>query len=792
MASDRGWGGPNQRAWEVVWGRGEGEGAGEAESEGVWERVVYMADDRGALERLMKRKGGAGGRCAAGQQRLIGEAQVAVAALGESAEARGVALGMTARWQGLAAPDVAGKGGGETWQRAKWGLQWFDSPTADDWEDGFPEDGFTAHEAGEAAQGAGPVVEGGQGEGGEGEGEGEYSRRVAEGLLEQLAAMPSLLHPPPLLPAGPPVPAIAEPASSTHPPVPPCLPTAAHLPSLPAAPASAPPPPAAPAALAAPAAPAAPAAVSAPARAAIAPSAPTCTTTAKSAPSLASLLPPVLDPPPPPLPRAASSPPVEASQAERQPLSKSSPGPAVRPAAAVASHSSQAEPVGAPMLLQQQLSQLQASQQQQQQGHAIWQHEQRYQVEQQIGAAQQPCHAPQHPAHQQQQQHGQRDFGVFDSLATAMDRLGGGGETRDRQPTPLATPPARTSLASLLPPLPSGSSAPPTPRTPAGASAWGRGRGPTANASLPFKSRLAQFEAKHRQQQQQQQGMQAGSTHEAAPGAQSLQHAWTAPGEAQAPWDGGQALHVTVTSVSLEGHVAVCMCQQHRQHDSSAAPMSQPPYQPGTSSALGGERDGGGDRGSHLGAAAPDDARDAGGAVSATAAAADPAGAWRGRCSGWDTRDGDARDGDARDGVAPRAENRQSHAMKPRDATSPQQQPRPFLAIIPTTIATTLNTMPTFVAAATAAGAAASASHAAAIQPGTAITLHPPWYHLPLVLPPPWGHTHAVFATHATPLCCTQPEAGAAVAAGRGAAADKGLPVEAGGGMAPAWGNKGS
>ncbi|CAI6007866.1 unnamed protein product [Closterium sp. NIES-65] len=307
MAADR-WGGGDLDGGEDAWGRGE------AESEGVWERVVYQADDRGALERLMKRKGAAGGRNAAGPKPLIGEPHAAVSALGESAAANRDVSGVKFGWQGLAASNVAEKERGDTWQRAKWGLRWFDSPTADDWrampchacpsasvpchacppavltccvpcaarcrpipslphaihpchimhtrahvcpsirlpksgtpcyfharapsavhrvctavpccqEDGFPDDHVDAqaapqaadatreaHDAGEGEEAREAVQEGGR----EGEGvEGEYSRRVAEGLLARLSFMPSPhpppplppLHPPALVPAASPLPA---------------------------------------------------------------------------------------------------------------------------------------------------------------------------------------------------------------------------------------------------------------------------------------------------------------------------------------------------------------------------------------------------------------------------------------------------------------------------------------------------------------------------------------------------------------------------------------------------------
>ncbi|CAI5527798.1 unnamed protein product [Closterium sp. Naga37s-1] len=808
MAADR-WSGGDPGGGEDAWGRGE------AESEGVWERVVYQADDRGALERLMKRKGAAGGRNVAGPKPLIGEPQAAVAALGESAANSRDVSGVKFGWPGLVAPDAAGIGGGDTWQRAKWGLRWFDSPTADDWEDGFPDDHVDAHgaalagdalegeEAREAVQGA--VQKGG----GEGEvGQGQYSRRVAEGLLERLSFMPALHADPPLPPMQPPLllpaasPLLAPvPCEAAAQPAPPACPPVPALPPL-----AAPRPPSPPIA---PPAPPAPAAVGACAMAAAAPIIPR-TTGGKSAPSLASLLPPPLPHP------ASSSPPVKASQGGRQAAGKASAGHAweegqghsegderegsrgggavgglaqqllqltgappplahggkgrggryrgkkdkIRATAPTAPTSSQAAPAAAPMApmaLQQQLSQLHASQQQQ--GHSSEQYEQRYEQryehEVQAEAAQPPCY--QHQSQQQQQQQQWEQDGV--------------GGAFDEQPMPPGVPPPRTSLASLLPPLPSPSCAPPTPRTRATASTGGKPRGPGA-ASLPFKSRLAHLEAAQRQQQQQQQrGAQAGSGHEGAHGAQAVLHARADAGEVHAPWDGMRNLHVTVTSVSFEGHVAVCLCQQNQQRATSAAPLSQPGFHAGNGIAW---EEGGGSRRSHLGGTA--DAGDAGGAASG-GGAGEATGSWRER---W--RAGDASAGGA-------------------DDASPHKHAQPFLAVIPTS-STTLNSSAPFAATATGAAAtfpAPSASLVPAIQPGTAITIHPPWYHLPLVLPPPWGHTHAVFATHATntahaaPVGCTR---GAEVplvelAGGGGATADKGMQVDVGGGLAAAWGNMG-
>ncbi|CAI5472235.1 unnamed protein product [Closterium sp. Yama58-4] len=323
MAAAR-WGGGYPGGGDDAWGRGE------AESEGVWERVVYQADDRGALERLMKRKGAAGGRNAAGPKPLIGEPQAAGAALGESAATNRGVSGVKFGWQGLVASDVAVKERGDTWQRAKWGLRWFDSPTADDWEDGFPDDHVDAQAAPQAADAAREAARNGREgdeareaaqEGGrEGEGgQGEYSRCVAEGLLARLSFMPAPhpppplppLHPPALVPAASPLPApqpcepAAQPGLSTRPPVPARPPPAAPCPPSPLP--------------APPAAPRAPVAMTAGAMAAAAPIIPP-TTGGKSAPSLASLLPPPLPHP------ASSSPPVTASQGGRQVAGKASAG----------------------------------------------------------------------------------------------------------------------------------------------------------------------------------------------------------------------------------------------------------------------------------------------------------------------------------------------------------------------------------------------------------------------------------------------------------------------------------
>ncbi|CAI5950434.1 unnamed protein product [Closterium sp. NIES-64] len=354
---------------------------------------------------------------------------------------------------------------------------------------------------------------------------------------------------------------------------------------------------------------------------------------------------------------------------------------------------------------------------------------------------------------------------------------------------PPALPPPHTSLASLLPPLPSPSCAPPTPRTRVTASAGNKPRGPGA-ASLPFKSRLARLEAAQRQQQQHR--AEAGSGHEAVHGAQAVQYARADAAEAHAPWDGMRDLHVTVTSVSFKGHVALCLCQQAQQRATSA-PMSQLRCQAGTGYAGEGQGDSGGGGGGgsdHWGAAAAQDARGAGSAVSGAAAAA---GAWRERRGA----------GDASVGGAGRDEHVARAAMLAADDDLLRKQAQPFLAVIPTS-STTLNSSAPFAATATgtaAASPAVGASLAPAIQPGTAITIRPPWYHLPLVLPPPWGPTHAVFATHAAahtaqaaPVGGTQGAevAPGGLAAGGGATPHKGLPVDMGVEVAAAWGNMGS
>ncbi|CAI5950432.1 unnamed protein product [Closterium sp. NIES-64] len=358
-------------------------------------------------------------------------------------------------------------------------------------EDGFPDDHVDAqaapqaadatreaHDAGEGEEAREAVQEGGR----EGEGvEGEYSRRVAEGLLARLSFMPSPhpppplppLHPPALVPAASPLPApmpceaAAQPGTPTRPPLPSHPPPATlHPSSRPAAPPAPHAPVAATAAMAAPATAAA---------AGVIPSAPTRTSAAKSSsPSLASLLPPVL-PPPPPHP-ASSSPPITTPQRGRA-AGKASVGHArqemqgqawaegqgrsqggeregsrgggavgglalqllqltgappplahggkgrggqyrgkkekVRATAAPAPTSSQTVPAAAPVVLQQQLSQLHASQPPQ--GHSTHHCQQQCEHEVQTEAVQPPCYQPQSQQQQQQQQQ-QQDCvrGAFD------------------------------------------------------------------------------------------------------------------------------------------------------------------------------------------------------------------------------------------------------------------------------------------------------------------------------------------------------------------------------------------